>query len=223
MQLAVDQLRFSYPQSRFVLAIDELRIADAECVALVGPSGCGKSTLLKLLCGMLLPQQGRVVVGDAAMSALNDAERRAFRIRGLGFVFQDFALLDYLGVRENILLPGRLSPSLPLDAVLRSRVDTLAAETGISSLLDRPVAQLSQGERQRVAICRALVGGPKLIFADEPTGNLDPFNKSRIFELLLTRARAAHATLVVVTHDHSFLDRFDRTLSLLDFIQPTPA
>jgi putative ABC transport system ATP-binding protein len=219
MELAVSQLRFGYPQGSFALVIDHLLVATGECIALVGPSGCGKSTLLKLLSGMLRPQAGSVRVGPHELNALGDAARREFRIRHLGFVFQNFGLLDHLTVEENILLPGRLNARLPLDAALRQRAAALAGETGIASLLSRPVPRLSQGEQQRVAICRALVGAPEVIFADEPTGNLDPANKRRIFELLLLRARAARATLVVVTHDHSHLDRFDRTLPLLDFVR----
>jgi putative ABC transport system ATP-binding protein len=221
VELAVDHLRFHYPHSTFALQIDHLHIAPAECVAVVGPSGCGKSTLLKLLSGILRPTAGRIQVGPHRLTELDDTARRAFRARHLGFVFQDFCLLDYLTVRENILLPGRLNAVVPLDAAMRSRALDLAGQTGLSALLDRSVVRLSQGERQRVALCRALVGSPSLIFADEPTGNLDPDNKQKIFELLLAHARAAAATLIVVTHDHSFLARFDRTLSLRDFLQAT--
>jgi putative ABC transport system ATP-binding protein len=221
VELAVDHLRFHYPRSTFALQIDHLHLAPAECVAVVGPSGCGKSTLLKLLSGILRPTAGQIRVGPHGLTELDDAARRVFRARHLGFVFQDFGLLDYLTVRENILLPGRLNAAVPLDAAMRSRALDLAGQTGLSALLDRSVVRLSQGERQRVALCRALVGSPSLIFADEPTGNLDPDNKQKIFELLLAHARAAAATLIVVTHDHSFLARFDRTLSLRDFLQAT--
>lgn len=223
MELLVEDLSFRYPQGGFRLEVESLRVGKGEAVAIVGPSGCGKSTLLMLFSGLLKPERGTVSVGGEAVSALDDAGRRAFRIANIGFVFQDFALIDYLSVRDNILLPGRLNPARPLDAALEARAGQLARRAGVERLLDRPLEALSQGERQRVSICRALVAGPRLVLADEPTGNLDPANKARIFELLRQEAREAGATLAVVTHDHAFLDRFDRVLPLEDFLRLSPS
>jgi putative ABC transport system ATP-binding protein len=220
VELHIDDLRFRYPGGEFQLEIDALRVGSGESIAIVGPSGCGKSTLLLLLAGLLLAEHGSVRVGGELLNTLSDEERRAFRIRHLGFVFQDFALLDYLNVRDNLLLPGRLNPARPLDEQLAARATELAGRAGVGHLLARPMRALSQGERQRVAICRALVTGPKFVLADEPTGNLDPSNKERIFELLRQEAREAGATLAVVTHDHAFLDRFDRVLTLQDHLHP---
>jgi putative ABC transport system ATP-binding protein len=210
--IEIQDLRFSYPRSGFRLHIDHLAVPRGQRVAVTGPSGSGKTTLLNLISGISLPESGRVGVGGAEVSSMSDVARRAFRVRHIGFVFQQFELVEYLPVRENILLPYLISRSLALDESVRRRVEELAEATGIRDKLDRRVRQLSQGEQQRVAICRALLPSPQLILADEPTGNLDPANKHRILELLFSQCVANELTLVAVTHDASILDGFDRTL-----------
>ena len=137
----------------------------------------------------------------------------------MGFVFQDFALLDYLTARGNILYPYRIGAGLRLDRAARARAEALAGACGIAGLLDRRPGRLSQGERQRVALCRALVTEPGVVLADEPTGNLDPANKALILDLLFERTRAAGASLLAVTHDHELLSRFDR---VVDLAAPAP-
>ena len=214
--ISVTDLVFRYPNSPFRLRIEKLTATQAECVAVVGPSGSGKTTLLTLLAGILLPQTGTITVGETVVSSLADAARRDFRIANIGFVFQDFELVDYLNVRENILLPCFINGSLPATAERQSRADSLAASMGLTDKLTRPIQRLSQGERQRVAICRALLTEPKVLLADEPTGNLDPSNKTNIVNLLTTYAKESKASLVVVTHDHSLLPLFDR---VIDFTQ----
>ena len=152
-----------------------------------------------------------------------DAARRNFRIANIGFVFQDFELIEYLDVRENILLPCFINTSLPATDELRARVDSLAESMGLGDKLKRPIGRLSQGERQRVAICRALLTKPPLLLADEPTGNLDPSNKNHIVGLLTEYVRANDATLIVVTHDHSLLPLFDRTIDFAELLKAVPA
>ncbi|MEP5765954.1 MAG: ATP-binding cassette domain-containing protein [Halieaceae bacterium] len=205
-------LQFHYPQSSFSLQLKHTRVENQEHVALIGPSGCGKTTLLNLLAGVLLPDAGSVEVAGESVAALADAQRRDFRIRSLGLVFQNFELLDYLNIRDNILLPLRIGRDLSVTATMQQRVDSMAGRLGISDKLDRHPAQLSQGERQRVAVARALLLEPPLILADEPTGNLDPANKFVVLDLLLDYAREHGATLLAVTHDHDLLDRFDRVM-----------
>lgn len=212
-------LRFRYPTERFELRIDSLEIAEAEQVAIVGPSGCGKTTLLRLIAGILQAAAGEISVLGEDVAKLSQKRARAFRIRNIGLVFQEFELLDYLSARGNILLPFRVSNELKMDAETPARVDQLAEETGISDLLDAYPRQLSQGERQRVAICRALVAGPKLILADEPTGSLDPDNQQKIVDLLIAQARKHDAGLVMVTHDHSLLSNFERTIDLRELLR----
>ncbi|MBT8331159.1 MAG: ATP-binding cassette domain-containing protein, partial [Deltaproteobacteria bacterium] len=167
--------------------------------------------------GIIIPNQGNIRINDTAVDQLNDAQRRQFRITHIGFVFQDFELLDYLNVFDNILHPYRVTKALRLDGPVRQRTRTLAEEMGIGDKLGRRANDLSQGEKQRAAICRALLPQPKLILADEATGNLDPENKTRILDLLF-RAGAEHdTTLLAVTHDHELLKRFDSVVDFREF------
>lgn len=213
----VDGLRFAYPGDGFVLTIPRLQVASGEKLAVVGPSGTGKTTLLNILSGIAIAGEGQVTIDGTTLGGLPDAQRRAFRARRIGFVFQNFALLEYLTARENILYPYRIGAGLRLDAKARERAEQLADACGLAGKIDRHPAALSQGEQQRVAICRALVTEPVLILADEATGNLDPATKSLILDLLFERAEAAGATLLAVTHDHELLPRFDRVVDFADF------
>ena len=154
---------------------------------------------------------------DLKVSELIDRERRDFRITSLGFVFQDFELLDYLNVMDNILHPYRITGALTLDKAVRERAGILAQEMGIGDKLKRPANDLSHGQKQRAAICRALLPQPKLLLADEATGNLDPDNKTRILDLLFQSVADHDATLLAVTHDHDLLKRFDRVIDFKDF------
>jgi len=135
-------------------------------------------------------------------------------------VFQEFELLDHLSVRENVLLPYFVNPALVLDGEARARAQELIQSAGIARYKDRRPRQLSQGERQRVALCRALVAAPSLILADEPTGNLDPETAALAVELLLREARRSRATLVMVTHDPALRSRFDRTIEMAELANP---
>ena len=217
MQASIKNLEFAYGDGGFCLRVPKLEIEAGEKLAFVGPSGSGKTTLLRLLAGVHVSNRGSVESGGRCLNELSDAERRAFRIRQVGFVFQDFELIEYLNVRENILLPYRINPALELNPDVRAKVGSLAESLGLESKLKRRVDQLSQGEKQRVAIGRALLPGPNLLLADEPTGNLDPDNKKRIMEVLFAQAGRTSATLVVVTHDHSLLDGFDRVIDFAQF------
>lgn len=206
-------LRLQRP-SGFRLALDELRLHAGERVACIGPSGCGKTTLVHLLTGILEPDAGEVQLDGRPLSRQPDAARRARRLAEVGFVFQEFELIESLTARENIGLPWRLGAPRPADA--DARIERLAAACGLTARLDAHPARLSQGERQRVALCRALVTEPALIVADEPTGNLDPGAARSALELLIEHAAAADAALLVVTHDHALLPHFDRVLVLPD-------
>ena len=215
-------LAFQYPGSSFSLYLPALEVGAASTTAIIGPSGCGKTTLLNLLAGVVLPERGEICIDDENIATLGDAARRDFRIRRLGLVFQNFELLDYLSVRDNILLPLRIGAGLAVTAAHRKRLQLLAERVGIADKLDRHPAQLSQGERQRVAVSRALLLEPGLILADEPTGNLDPANKFVVLDLLLDYAREHGATLVTVTHDRELLERFDEVLDFKDLNQWRP-
>jgi putative ABC transport system ATP-binding protein len=215
--ISISNLDFRYAGGDFHLSIPELTITRSEKVAVIGPSGSGKTTLLNLIAGIIKPLKGEVIADNVQVNALNDAGRRDFRITNIGFVFQDFELLDYLNVLDNILHPFRITNALTLNKEVRARAETLAGDMGIGDMLKRPADDLSQGEKQRAAICRALLPRPKFILADEATGNLDPVNKTRIMDLLFRSVEKHDATLLAVTHDHELLKSFDRVIDFQEF------
>jgi putative ABC transport system ATP-binding protein len=214
VRVALRDLFFAYGEGGFALQIPELCVESGSRVAVVGPSGSGKTTILHMIAGILVPERGRVEVGSTCLGDLSEAERRAFRVQTIGAVFQEFELLEYLDVRDNILLPYRISPHLPLTSAVRERAASLAADVGLGDKLDRRPGRLSHGEKQRVAICRAVITEPAILLADEPTGNLDPANKDVVLGILLEQAERSGASLLTVTHDHALLGRFDRVLDV---------
>ena len=219
--ISINKLQFAYSDGQFSLQIHELVLEAGRSAVIVGPSGSGKTTLLNLMAGILPVTRGVVCIGHTNVHELSDAERRLFRLRSVGLVFQDFQLIDYLGVLDNVLLSCRIHPSITLTSELRVRAKSLLAAAGISSLQNRSITKLSQGERQRVAICRALLLSPEVVLADEPTGNLDPDNSERIVKLLLSETARSGAMLVMVTHDHSLLPHFDRVVPFEPFLKRT--
>ncbi len=214
--IRIEQLDFRYREGEFRLQVPELTIDAGSATAVIGPSGSGKTTLLHLLVGIQVPGSGRITVDDVEVTALDQAAGRDFRIRKVGLVFQEFELLPYLTVLDNILLPYRIHRVLRLDGAVRERARTLAAEVGIEDKLARHPRKLSQGERQRVAVCRALLTAPRLILADEPTGNLDPETTARVVDILLDQSARSGATLLTATHNHSLLERFDHVVDLTE-------
>ena len=223
--MTIHDLGFGYgdPAAGFRLEVPALDVASGASLAIVGPSGAGKTTLLHLVAGLREPGQGRIGLQDDAVPEasggvclvdLPDTVRRAVRLQYIGAVFQTFALLDYLSVEENILLPYRLGNALCLDAASRSRARELALQVGLGDKLGRRPDALSQGERQRVAMCRAVVTQPRLVLADEPTGHLDARTKDRVLDVLHEQVDALGATLLTVTHDEALLGRFDAVLRL---------
>jgi putative ABC transport system ATP-binding protein len=215
--IAVSDLEFRYSEGDFYLKIHTLSVERGSTVAVIGPSGTGKTTLLNLIAGIVTPLAGRVVTDGIDVTELSDSARRDFRISHIGLVFQEFELLAYLTVMDNILLPYRINASLSQNQAVRDRTVRLARLVGIQDKLGRRVNRLSQGERQRVAVCRALLPEPQLILADEPTGNLDPANKGRVLDILFDYVDANGTTLVTVTHDHDLLGRFSRVIDFKDF------
>lgn len=216
--IEIAKLSFRYPRSFFELQIDSLRVESAAATAVVGPSGSGKTTLLHLIGGILSPDSGSITVDGTDLTALTDSARRSFRLTNIGMVFQNFELIEYLNVLDNVLLPCRISKDLPLSSELRDRASGLLQSVALERHARKPVTKLSQGERQRVAICRALLTKPGLILADEPTGNLDPLTSEQILKLLLEAVRAEGATLVMVTHDHSLLQHFSQKVDFAQFL-----
>ena len=218
--IRVRGLEFGYAAGGFELAVSTLDVNPGESVALSGPSGCGKTTLVHLLAGILEARAGAVEIAGLDMAALGAADRQDLRALKIGLVFQEFELLEYLDVLDNVLLPYRLTPVLELDAAVRDRARSLVADVGLGDKLHRFSGQLSQGERQRVALCRALVTGPSVVLGDEPTGNLDVANRDHVIDALLAYGRTHDAAVVVVTHDREILPRFDRVIDVSRIANP---
>ncbi len=214
--IEIQNLQFKYATGNFALVIPRFTVQSGEKVAFIGPSGTGKTTLLNLIAGIIPVIHGTVEVSGTAIHQLGDAQRRRFRITTIGFVFQDFELLDYLHVFDNILHPYRITDAMRLDRSVRQRAASLADAMGIGDKLKRRATDLSQGEKQRAAICRALLPRPQLILSDEATGNLDPDNKTKILDLLFNAVKTNGTTLLAVTHDHELLGRFDRVIDFND-------
>jgi len=193
-----------------ILAGIDLEINAGESVAVVGPSGSGKTTLLGILAGLDLPTTGRVVLDGRELTALDEEARARVRGECVGFVFQSFQLLGSLTALENVMLPGELKgdPEPERDAL------ALLERVGIAARASHYPRQLSGGEQQRVAIARAFASRPKVLFADEPTGNLDTATGALIIELLFELNREFETTLVLVTHDAPLAARCDRVVSL---------
>jgi len=221
--ISINQLTFTYGDGTFWLRIPQLTLESGRSAVIVGPSGSGKTTLLNLIAGILPGSGGEIRVGSIDVRRLNDNERRLFRLQHVGQVFQDFQLIDYLNVLDNVLLPCRIHPAVNVTKTLRERASLLLRSVEMSSFERRSVTRLSQGERQRVAICRALLLSPQVVLADEPTGNLDPVNAERIVRLLRTETSRSGATLIMVTHDHSLLPQFDQVIPFDQFLERTAA
>jgi putative ABC transport system ATP-binding protein len=194
------------------MSIPNLEITASECVAIVGPSGSGKTTLLNLLAGTLAPQSGEIKVAGQQLNGMTEAARRRFRIDLVGQVFQAFELLEYLSVKENVLLPRLIDPARKDGAESQKRIEALLSSVGLQDMADKRPSELSHGERQRVAVCRAMLNHPQLLLADEPTGNLDQTNKQKVVDLLIKQAKEHDSMLLMVTHDRSMLDAFERVL-----------
>jgi len=213
---------FRYPAiGGFGIHIPQLSIPAGECVAVVGPSGSGKTTLLGLLAGILAPARGAMTINDTDLGVLDDGQRRRFRIQHIGQVFQAFELLHYLTVVENVMLPHYIHASGADKKDVHQRALELLSDVGRGPKADSRPGELSQGEQQRVAVCRAMLNQPALLLADEPTGNLDQANKQNVVDLLLDQAKRNHSTLLMVTHDQSLLASFSTVLDIQSVLTVT--
>ena len=197
-----------------VVALDKanLTIAPGDFISIIGPSGSGKSTLLHLLSGLDHPTSGSLTYDGQEIYTLSDKELSAFRRRQMGFIFQQFNLLPVLTARENILMPLLLDKKQPDEGYL----DQLAELLGLRERLDHLPHELSGGQQQRVAIARALIARPEVIFADEPTGNLDSKSGGEVMELLKGIRERMGKTLVIITHDNRIAAAADRQLTIMD-------
>ncbi len=224
----ISELAFSYPArgtnvvSSFGMRVEEFAIPLGASTALVGPSGSGKTTLLGLIAGTLRAASGSIIVNDQAITDFSDNQLGQYRIRSVGQVFQAFELLGYLTVIENVMLPWYISGG-GVKADIQERAAELLLDVGLESKRRAMPGELSQGEQQRVAVCRAMLNRPPVLLADEPTGNLDQENKQNVVDLLIEQAKRYNSTLLMVTHDESLLNKFDSVLDMRVVAQPLDA
>lgn len=218
--LAAEALRFTWPSAKTpCIDIEAFRITAGESVFLHGPSGCGKSTLLSLLAGVLVADEGRVTLLGHDWSKLSGTQRDRSRVAHVGYIFQQFNLLPYLSVIDNVLLPCRFSQRREANASRngssRGEAEHLLDQMGLDrNLWNRQALQLSVGQQQRVAAARALIGQPEVVIADEPTSALDEDRREAFLDVLLTACAEHHSALVFVSHDQRIAQRFARHVLL---------
>ena len=189
-----------------------MTIHSGDFISIMGPSGSGKSTLLHIISGLDTPTSGKVLYGDTDIHHGSDKELSAFRRQKIGFIFQQFNLLPVLTAQENIIMPLLLDKRQPDNAYLQE----IAAFLGIDSRLNHLPHELSGGQQQRVAIARALIAKPDIIFADEPTGNLDTKSGSEVMEMLCDLRAKMNKTLIVITHDPDIAEMAERRFTIID-------
>ncbi|OED41350.1 methionine ABC transporter ATP-binding protein [Chromatiales bacterium (ex Bugula neritina AB1)] len=220
--IQLDNVHFAWPgASRPVVSIENFGINYGERVFLKGPSGSGKTTLLSLIAAVLVPQSGGIVVDGVALNTLRGGQKDQFRVDRIGLVFQQFNLLPFLSVQENIQLPCRFSAQRRkraceggFNTTMEAKRLLQAMQLPVADLLDTPVTNLSVGQQQRVAVARALIGRPPLIIADEPTSALDSDTRQAFLDLLFAEIEAAGCSLLFVSHDASLAGHFDRRMDL---------
>ncbi len=215
------ELSFTWPgQSQPALLLERLSIAPGEHIFISGPSGSGKSTLLATIGGIILPQAGQVEVLGQPLQTLSAARRDRFRVDHIGYIFQQFNLLPYLSILDNVLLPCQFSPyrkerARQQGGDLKQVAQSLLAALDLApALWRRPVTQLSIGQQQRVAAARSLIGRPEIIVADEPTSALDSDRQQAFLDLLQRECAQSGAALVFVSHDQRLAERFTRRIAL---------
>jgi putative ABC transport system ATP-binding protein len=228
--IAIEELRFAWPgQSTAVLDIAEFQLARGQSLFLQGASGSGKSSLLQLIAGILQPQSGRITIAGQALDALSASQRDQFRATHIGYVFQQFNLLPYLSLIDNVVLPCRFSASRFArasggsgQAGIVATAQQLLVDLGLpGELQQRSVQALSVGQQQRVALARALLGEPELLICDEPTSAIDHDQRDRFMTLLIDQVKKTGASLLFVSHDRSLQSGFDRVVDLPSINQLT--
>lgn len=221
--LQLNDLRFSWhPEQSLTLDIVELSLKSCERLFVAGNSGSGKSTLLSLLAGVLLPQHGKLELLGHELTKMSGSRRDHFRADHIGFIFQQFNLIPYLSMVENVTLPcqfSRLRKQRALDDAgdVEEEAKRLLSHLDLKGdMLNRPVTKLSVGQQQRVAAARAMMGAPEIVIADEPTSALDADRRSAFIDLLFRECERQGSSLIFVSHDRSLMQRFDRHVFMHD-------
>ena len=212
--LQIRDLHFQYPASDFKIEISNIKITQGSKIAISGKSGSGKTTLIHLISGILKPQSGEILFFDKSITDMNDKEIRKHRISNIGFIFQEFELLDYLNVMDNLVLPYKINKSLSIDEEIKNKAKEIANRIGIGNKLDQHPKQLSGGERQRLAIARALITSPPLIIADEPTGNLDNKTSNIVMDEITDQVSYTNSTLIMISHNNELISSFDEIIDI---------
>ncbi len=215
MQIQVNEISKVYgagDNKVVALSHTSMAISDGDFISIMGPSGSGKSTLLHIISGLDKPASGSVLYGDTDIHHGPDKKLSAFRRRKIGFIFQQFNLLPVLTARENIIMPLLLDKKQPDEAYLQE----LSSFLGLENRLSHLPCELSGGQQQRVAIARALIAKPDIIFADEPTGNLDSKSGGEVMKMLCDIRKKTNRTLVIITHDPRIAEMADRRFSIID-------
>lgn len=216
--IEVKQLRFSYHPENPLISIEQWSVSKGEQIFLYGPSGSGKSTLLNLLCGILSPQSGEINLLDQPFGHFSSRQRDQFRARHIGVVFQEFNLIPFLTVKENILLAAYFAQQKNQQLV-NERVRQIFSRLGLADeLLPRRADELSVGQRQRVSIARALINQPEILIADEPTSALDTENCDEFMHLLLENAEQSACTVLFVSHDQGLKSHFSCQQKITDLL-----
>ena len=215
-------MRYRWPgRASFDMFLPEFNLDTGETVLLLGESGSGKSTLLSLICGTIAPQSGTVHVAGEDLATRSSTKRDQFRVEQIGLIFQQFNLLPFASVMDNILLPLRFAPKRKARVKnATEQAKQLCNDLGLpDDVLGAKASQLSVGQQQRVAAARALIGTPPLIIADEPTSALDAATQSVFLALLFNQSRANGTSLLMVSHDARLADQFDRVVHMADIIK----
>ncbi len=215
--LHLENARYRWPgRASFELHVPALSLARSETVLLLGESGSGKSTLLSLICGTITAQSGHVRIGDTDVASLSAGQRDSFRAEQIGLIFQQFNLLPFATVQDNILLPLQFAPNRRKRAQARqAEAVRLCRALGLpDDVMGVRAGTLSVGQQQRVAAARALIGTPPLIIADEPTSSLDAATQSTFLDLLFAQSRANDTSVLMVSHDARLADQFDRVIHM---------
>ena len=198
------------------MKVSDIQINKGSKIAISGKSGSGKTTLINLISGILKPLSGKVLFFNECISEMNEKQVRNHRITNIGFIFQEFELLEYLSVIDNLLLPYKINQTLDLTKEVIEKAKETANRIGIGSKLKDYPKELSGGERQRLAIARALITSPPLIIADEPTGNLDAKTSSVVMNEITEQLSQTNSTLLMITHNSHLISSFDEVIDIQD-------